>query len=72
MKQAGETEFPCLLFFGSKREKLERKKLKMNGGMEAVLLLLRSWKRTAVLKRLYQHLLPPATLIESPVITFPY
>lgn len=32
MEQAGEIQFPCLLFFGSKREKLEGKKPEMNGG----------------------------------------
>lgn len=42
--QAGETEFLCLLFFSSKREKLEGKKNEMNGGMEAALLLLQKLK----------------------------
>lgn len=38
MEQAGEIQFPCLLFFGSRREKLEGKKNPR--WTEAVLLLL--------------------------------
>lgn len=34
-EQAGETEFPCSLFFGSRRDKLEEKN-KMSRGMETV------------------------------------
>lgn len=34
--QAGESEFPCILFFGSRREKLEGKINKMSRGVEAV------------------------------------